>query len=32
MTGVKVTVVRCFTKEEIFGEDVPVELKDFATP
>ena len=31
MTGVKVTVVRCFTQEEIFGEDVPEELKDFAT-
>ena len=32
MTGVKITVVRSFTKEEIFGDDVPVELKDFASP
>jgi len=32
MTGVKITVVRSFTKEEIFGEDVPEELIDFVTP
>ncbi len=32
MSGVKITVVRAFTKEEIFGEEVPEELEGFATP
>ena len=32
MAAVKITVIRGFSKEEIFGDDVPEELADFATP
>jgi uncharacterized repeat protein (TIGR04076 family) len=32
MSKVKIMVVRGFTKEEIFGDDVPEELRDFTTP
>jgi uncharacterized repeat protein (TIGR04076 family) len=32
MGTVKITVVRGFSKEEIFGDDVPEELRDFEAP
>ncbi|GAG28898.1 unnamed protein product [marine sediment metagenome] len=32
MAAVKITVIRSFTKEEIFGDDVPDELAVFETP
>ncbi len=32
MAPVRITVIRGFSKEEIFGDDVPPELADFATP
>ena len=32
MAAVRITVIRGFSKEEIFGDDVPAELVDFVTP
>jgi len=32
MAAVKITVIRSFSKDEIFGDDVPDELTDFETP
>ena len=32
MVPVKITVIRSFSKEEIFGDDVPPELAGFETP
>ena len=32
MAAVKITVIRSFSKDEIFGDDVPAELANFETP
>jgi len=32
MHPVKITVVRCFTKEDIFGDDVPDEIEAIPSP
>ena len=32
MAAVKINVIRSFSKEEIFGDDVPAELANFETP
>ncbi len=32
MAAVRITVIRGFSKEEIFGDDVPAKLADFVTP
>jgi len=32
MAAVRITVIRGFSKEEIFGDDVPAELAGFETP
>ena len=32
MRKVKISVVKAFTKEEIFGDNIPENLRDFRTP
>lgn len=32
MNKVRITVLKCFTKEEIFGDDIPEDIVDSVTP
>jgi uncharacterized repeat protein (TIGR04076 family) len=32
MPTIKISVIRAFSKEEIFGDNIPEELENFATP